>query len=115
MFRSLSFALALAALAAPAVAADGARIFQLQCKTCHAEASTPMAPTLKGVFGAKIASRGDFKYSAGLAGKGGAWDGASLDAFLTAPAKFAPGTRMPMGLAKEDDRAAVIEHLKTLK
>jgi cytochrome c len=115
MFRSLSFALALAALAGPAAAADGARVFQLQCRTCHADASTPMAPTLKGVFGARIAGRADYKYSAALAGKKGVWDAAALDAFLTAPAKFAPGVRMPTGVARAEDRAAVIEHLKTLK
>ena len=43
-------------------------------------------------------------------------DAAALDAFLKAPAAFAPGGRMMMmGLAQAADRAAVIEHLKTLK
>lgn len=115
MSRTLSIALALAAVALPAAAADGAKIFQMQCKSCHADASTPMAPTLKGVFGAKIAGRSDYKYSAALTGKAGTWDAANLDAFITSPAKFAPGTRMPISLANVADRAAVIEHLKTLK
>ena len=116
MFRSTAFVLALALVASSAAAADGARTFQMQCKTCHAEASTPMAPSLKGVFGAKIAARADFKYSPGLKAKTGTWDAAALDAFLKAPAAFAPGGRMMMmGLAQAADRAAVIEHLKTLK
>lgn len=116
MFRSPVFVLALALTASPAAAADGARTFQLQCKTCHAEASTPMAPSLKGVFGARIAGRADFKYSPALKAKAGTWDAAALDAYLKAPAAFAPGGRMmTMGLTKAEDRAAVIEHLKTLK
>lgn len=101
--------------AAPAQAADGARVFQLQCKTCHGAKSTAMGPALAGVAGAKIAARSDFSYSPALKAKDGTWTDANLDAYLAAPAKFAPGTRMMVGVAKPDDRAAVIAYLKTLK
>ena len=45
------FAAALASLfvAGPALAADGAKVFQLQCKSCHGAKSTLMGPSLAGV------------------------------------------------------------------
>jgi cytochrome c len=111
--------LALAALvalsASAAQAADGAKIFQLQCKTCHQAKSTPMGPSLNGVAGRALGSLTDFKYSPALVAKGGVWTDASLDAFLAGPAKFAAGSKMPAALAAAPDRAAVIAYLKTLK
>ena len=118
MTRLVSTLLAAAGLiaASPAVAADGAKTFQLQCKVCHQAKSTPMGPSLTGVAGRKIAGLADFKYSAGLAAKASmTWTDTNLEAYLAAPAKFAPGTRMPSGLAAPADRAAVIGYLKGLK
>lgn len=111
-----ALALSVALTGAPALAADGAKVFQFQCKTCHQAKSTPMAPSLAGVAGRKIASLTDFKYSAGLTAKAAmSWTDANLDAYLAAPARFAPGTRMPSGVAVPADRAAVIAYLKGLK
>jgi cytochrome c len=98
-----------------AFAADGARLFALQCKSCHAPKSGLMGPSLQGVAGASIASRKDFKYSPALAAKGGVWSDAALDAFLARPAGFAPGSRMSTAVASAENRAALIAHLKTLK
>ena len=112
------FALALTATlltAVPALAADGARTYNLQCRTCHAAKSSVAGPSLNGVAGRKIAGLTDFAYSAALKGKAGAWTDAALDAYLAAPTKFAPGGRMITALASPADRAAVIAHLKTLK
>ena len=112
-------ALALAALIALSVsaaqAADAAKTFQLQCKTCHQAKSTPMGPSLTGVAGRGVASLTDFKYSPALAAKGGTWTDASLDAFLAGPGKFAPGSKMPAALPAAPDRVAMIAYLKTLK
>lgn len=108
-------AVALGLHAGPALAADGARTFQLQCKTCHGAKSSPMGPALGGVSGGKIAGKADFIYSAGLKAKAGTWTDANLDAYLAAPTKFAPGTRMMVAVTKPDDRAAVVAYLKTLK
>ncbi|MFM1959213.1 MAG: hypothetical protein RL588_730 [Pseudomonadota bacterium] len=112
------FALVLSAsllAAAPAAAADGAKVFNLQCRTCHAAKSSVAGPSLNGVAGRRIASLGDFAYSSALKSKGGAWTDAALDAYLAAPAKFAPGGRMFTAVAAPADRAAVIAYLKTLK
>lgn len=114
----IRFALAAAAVslaAGPAFAEDGAQVFAAQCGICHKAVSTPLAPTLAGVAGAKIAGRSDFTYSPALKGKDGTWTDANLDAFLKAPAAFAPGTRMFKALPADDARAAVIGYLQTLK
>lgn len=105
----------IAACAGPAAAADGAKVFALQCKSCHGPASTPMGPSLAGVAGADIAGRGDFKYSAGLSAKPGTWTDAALDAYLTNPVGFAPGSRMTVRVANPEQRAAVVAYMKTLK
>lgn len=112
---TLALAALIALSAGAAQAADGAKTFQLQCKTCHQAKSTPMGPSLNGVAGRKIAGLADFKYSPALTAKGGDWTEASLDAFLAAPGKFAPGSKMPAALPSAPDRAAVIAYLKTLK
>ena len=111
----LMLALTISATTVAAHAADGAKIFLLQCKTCHQAASSAGGPSLVGVAGRRVASLGDYAYSSGLKAKDGVWNDASLDAYLTSPAKFAPGTRMPAALAAATDRAAVIAFLKTLK
>jgi cytochrome c len=112
------FAVLLAPLviaATPAAAADGAKLFALQCKSCHAAKSSPMGPSLTGVAGAAVAGRTDYKYSAGLVAKGGKWTDAALDAYLAKPATFAPGTRMTYAVPVAENRTAIIGYLKTLK
>ena len=111
----LAAVLAAASAASPALAADGAKTFQLQCKSCHGAKSTPAGPSLQGVAGRKIAGLSDFNYSAGLKAKAGTWTDANLEAFLAGPLKFAPGSRMATGVAAPADRAAVVAYLKTLK
>ncbi|MFN3512053.1 MAG: c-type cytochrome [Phenylobacterium sp.] len=115
MTRLFAALAALALLPAAAQAADGGRVFQLQCRTCHGAASTAMGPALDGVAGAKIAARADFAYSKALKAKEGTWTDAALDAYLAAPLKFAPGGRMTTAVANPADRAAVIDYLKALK
>jgi len=111
----LAAPLALAAL--PAAARDGAALFNGQCKSCHGvtAASGPAGPSLKGVYGRKIAGAPAYPYSAGLKAKAGTWGDANLDAFLANPAGFAPGGKMFVKVAKPEDRAALIAYLKTVK
>lgn len=111
----LLLAVLLLAAASPVQAADGAKLFALQCRSCHGAASTPAGPALAGVAGARIAARKDFKYSAALAGKGGTWTDASLDAYLTAPGRFAPGGRMVTAIPSAENRQALVAYLKTLR
>ena len=92
--------------------AAGEKVFKA-CKACHkAEKGAKHAtgPALWGVFGGPIAAQEGFKYSdALLAHAGQAWDEATLDAYLTKPSAFAPGTKMTFaGVRKADDRRNLI-------
>ena len=72
-------------------------------------------PNLYGVVGHPVAERRPrFAYSAALRHVGGVWTFARLDAWLTNPAAFAPGTTMTFaGLPDGQDRADVIAFLNT--
>ena len=103
------------ASALPALAEDGQALFNAQCKSCHTLTGVngPAGPSLKGVAGRKIAGSAGFAYSAGLKAKTGTWTDASLDAYLTNPSAFAPGTRMFARVAQPAARSAVIQYLKS--
>jgi aldose sugar dehydrogenase len=67
------------------------------CSSCHSLASHNQfywAPTLNGIYGAKIAGDNFQNYSEALKGKTGVWDEGTLTAFLIDPQKFSPGTTM---------------------
>lgn len=114
--RSAIFALLLGLTATPALAADGAQLFNVQCKMCHQATTTPLAPALAGVAGGKVAAQPGFNYSAGLKAKAThVWTDRHLDAYLANPTGFAPGTRMMVKVADAADRQALIAYLKTLK
>lgn len=112
MLRAFAIAAALSMTAAPVLAADGQQLFNMQCKMCHG--GSPLGPVLTGVAGGDIATK-TFAYSAGLKAKGGKWTDANLDAFLKAPAGFAPGTKMLISVPSDENRTAIIGYLKTLK
>ncbi len=104
-------------LAAGDVAA-GEGIFA-KCKACHTPnegGANGIGPNLYGILGKPIGKHAaGFAYSADLAGKGGNWDFASMDAWLKNPKAFAAGTKMSFaGLAKAQDRANVILYLNSL-
>lgn len=95
-------------------AARGKTVFA-RCAACHDlnTGAVRMGPSLKGVIGRKAGSVANFGYSAGMKGKGVTWGPDTLDAFLTAPMKYVPGTRMAFpGLSNAQDRADVIAYLK---
>jgi cytochrome c len=103
---------------APAIeptAAMGEQIFK-RCMACHTidkGGSNGIGPNLHGVVGRAVASHEGFSYSGAMKAKGGVWDDAALDHFLTAPMKALPGTRMAFaGIADAADRKALILYLK---
>ena len=74
-----------------------------------------LGPNLYGVVGATQASHEGYTYSAALKGKEGAWDFDNLNAWLTKPAAYAPGTKMTYaGVVDTQVRANVIAYLRTL-
>lgn len=120
--RTAALAALLTSLALPALAegdaAKGEKVFN-KCKACHAvgeNAKNKIGPLLNGIVGAEIASVDGFKYSDAFLEKkaeGLVWDEETLDAYLTKPKDFIPGTKMTFnGLRKEDEREDVIAYLK---
>jgi cytochrome c len=96
-------------------AAKGEKIFA-QCKACHvAEAGVNrVGPSLYGVVGRQAGSIAGFNYSKANKGSGITWSEDVLFAYLEAPQKYLPGTRMAFaGLKQPQDRADVIAYLKT--
>lgn len=88
------------------------------CRACHnvqKDGKSGIGPNLNGVAGRPAASLPGFTYSAALKASKLRWDDESLDAFLAAPTKKVPGTRMPIGTADPAKRAAIITYLKSLK
>lgn len=117
-------ALALGSVIAPAGAAlaqdaaNGKAVFSGRCGACHQVAdakSGPMAPSLKGVVGRKVASLPDFAYSDALKAKGGKWSAEALDTYLASPVKAVPGGKMFMAVTNPADRADLIAFLKTAR
>ncbi|RJF80827.1 cytochrome c family protein [Oleomonas cavernae] len=97
--------------------AAGEKVFK-KCAACHSVAAgeNKIGPTLFGIVGRPVASIEGYHYSDAMKAKGGAWTAEALDTYLTNPGKEVPGTKMSfMGLKKPEDRAAVIDYLRTLK
>lgn len=99
-------------------AAEGERVFA-RCMACHRVGpdaqSVPTGPTLNGVVDRPAGSLSDFTYSDAMANSGLVWDFETLMAFLEAPQRLVPGTRMAFpGLPDEEDRANVIAYLAQL-
>jgi cytochrome c len=114
---SAALSAVLAVAAAPALAQDataGGADFKQRCQTCHTGQPNSIGPSLAGVVGRKAAST-SFNYSAALKTSGLTWTRATLDTFLTSPAKAVPGTRMLVATPDPKQRANLIAYLATLK
>ena len=104
----------IAALIEEADLEKGEKIFK-KCAACHSiEKGAPnkIGPNLHNVVGRKKASSVGFQYSEAMKNKGGSWDIASINQFITKPKNFVTGTKMGFaGLPKDKDRANVIAYL----
>ncbi|WP_337958462.1 c-type cytochrome [Novosphingobium humi] len=90
-----------------------------QCAACHSyiEGATDRGgPNLFGVYGKPMGTNSvRFGYTADLRGKGGKWDAATLDRWISNPKKMVPGTSMQFnGISDRLDRADIIAYLRQL-
>ena len=92
----------------------GAEQFDATCAECHGASAT--APTLRGIIGREVASVASFTtYSEGLKAKRPMkWTKETLDAYITAPNKFVPGSLMFRQYSDPQMRADIIAFLETL-
>jgi cytochrome c len=102
-------------LLAAADATKGEAVFA-KCAACHtinSGGANGIGPNLFGTLGEEIGhGKHGFAFSAALAGMGGSWDFEKMNAWLTSPRKFAPGTKMSFaGLSSPEDRANLIVYL----
>lgn len=109
----------IALLMQTADAAKGEEVYK-KCASCHTinqGGANGIGPNLFGVYGEAVAGdRGGYAFSDALKGHGGNWDDATLDQWLTSPAKFAQGTKMTFaGISDAQQRADVIAYLKSKK
>ena len=88
------------------------------CGACHnfeKGAAAKVGPPLWGVLGRPVGSVPGFNYSEAIKGKGGDWTLDKINAFITSPKGYAPGTKMTF--AGEDDpqkRADILDYIHTL-
>ena len=97
--------------------ANGQQIFDRSCKVCHSlSAGTQgIGPDLAGIVDRPAGNIPGFVYSAGMKAAE-PWSEAQLDAFIQAPQKVVPGSRMAFaGLIDAGERAALIAYLKSVK
>jgi cytochrome c len=100
---------------ASADVAKGEQTFK-KCASCHTIAqggANGIGPNLYGTMGEPIGQgKAGYAFSDALKSVGGNWDFDKMDAWLTSPRKFAPGTKMSFaGLADGQERANVIAYL----
>ncbi len=102
----------------PKANADNGKAIFKKCQSCHVaeKGKTPtVGPNLWDVVNRKKGSYPGFKYSEGMAKKGGDWTFDQLAHFLHSPKAFVPGTKMLFnGLPTPQDEADVIAYLATL-
>ena len=103
------------ALAQAGNAARGERVFNLQCKTCHAleEGPSITGPTLHGMFGRKAGTAAGFEFSEAMIKSGIVWDDTTLADYLRDPQAKVPATKMVFtGIKQAGQLADVVAYLK---
>lgn len=121
-----AFALALSTLAAMPAAARaepdlqaGKALFATRCASCHhvgRNARGAFGPQLNGIFGRQAGTTTDFQYSEAMRASRVVWSHDTLSAFLRAPAKVVPGTRMRFwGMGNDKQIEDLLGYLQTFR
>lgn len=95
----------------------GRSSFQASCALCHGvkPGEKRIGPSLAGIAGRPAAATPGFAYSPAMAKSRIRWDDAQLNAFIAAPQRSVPGTKMIYaGMPDPVKRKALIAYLKSL-
>ena len=91
-----------------------------RCQACHtinAGGANGIGPNLYGVLGGPVMHSAGFAYSDAMAqhkAEAPTWGYDEIDAFLTAPARYVPGTKMSFaGIRDEQTRINLIAYLRS--
>jgi cytochrome c len=107
----------IATLLASADLAAGETSFKGKCATCHTinqGGATGIGPNLYAAVGKAHGHVPGFAYSDALKSVPGNWDFDALNAWLTSPRKYAPGTKMTFaGIGNGVERANIIAYLNS--
>ncbi|MDA0702735.1 MAG: cytochrome c family protein [Proteobacteria bacterium] len=87
-----------------------------RCLACHSPARNRTGPKHCGVMDRTAGTLAGYRYSESMRESGIVWTAETLDAFLEAPRKFMPGTKMTYaGVPDPTDRVDLIAYLATLR
>ncbi len=95
----------------------GEKVFK-QCMACHSvkAGENKVGPSMHGIVGRTAGQVAGYNYSTANKNSGKVWNEETMFAYLEAPQRAIPGTKMAFaGLKKPQDRADVIAYLKLQK
>ncbi|MDB5994094.1 MAG: cytochrome c family protein [Pseudomonas sp.] len=123
MMKTAVLTCALMVNALPVMAAGdaeaGGKLFTRICGGCHQvgeSARASFGPQLNGIFGRLSGSTADYQYSDAMKSAGIVWTRETLTAYLEAPKKVVPGTRMIFwGLSDPQKVEDVLAYLQTFQ
>ena len=97
----------------------GQKLFGRICGGCHQvgeSARASFGPQLNNIFGRQSGSTTDYQYSDAMKSAGIVWTHETLAAYLEAPKKVVPGTRMIFwGLSDPEKVEDVLAYLQTFQ
>lgn len=95
----------------------GRSVFVSRCASCHSigpSARGAFGPQLNSIIGRPAGGTNDYKYSPAMKKSGIVWSEKTLAAFLQAPSKVVPGTKMRFwGLGSDRQIADLLAYLRS--
>lgn len=97
----------------------GEKLFNRICGGCHQvgeSARGSFGPQLNAIFGRHAGSTTDYQYSSSMKSSGVVWTRETLAAYLEAPKKVVPGTRMIFwGISDPEKIENLLAYLQTFQ
>jgi cytochrome c len=90
--------------------ARGLSLYQ-SCTGCHSLDENEVGPKHRGIVGRRAAGVPGYAYSSALKKSNIVWNRPTLDRWLAAPQKVAPGSKMFFSVSNPQNRADIIAYL----